>query len=154
MPASACRPCCCCVPQNYQSGSCSHTDGDSGSPKADDPWWTVDLGQTATVVAVVIRNRVDCCPGNSGGPQQPVIRPSSSRRLSVFVIYMIFTARPSFLYPFCHELYMCDYLFILSEGGGGGGGKSSWCSPEPALSEVSKEGKKNKAVAECMGTRR
>ncbi|XP_063183755.1 uncharacterized protein LOC134512307 [Chroicocephalus ridibundus] len=39
----------------WQRGSCSHT------RREREPWWSVDLGGRRAVVAVVVKNRQDCC---------------------------------------------------------------------------------------------
>ena len=38
----------------YWQGSCSHTN-------VDEPWWSVDLGDSYEVTSVTISNREDCC---------------------------------------------------------------------------------------------
>lgn len=39
----------------WQHGSCSHT------RREREPWWSVDLGGRQAVVAVLVKNRQDCC---------------------------------------------------------------------------------------------
>lgn len=39
----------------WRHGSCTQT------KREREPWWTVDLGQSRAVAAVVVRNRLDCC---------------------------------------------------------------------------------------------
>ncbi|XP_053323904.1 uncharacterized protein LOC128497768 [Spea bombifrons] len=48
---------------NYFIHACAHTNGDHG------PWWRLDLQKSFKIDAVVIVNRMDCCPNRLLGAQ-------------------------------------------------------------------------------------
>ena len=47
--------------QQYQSNSCTHTEG------FNQPWWRLDFGMTKRVSKVEVWNRADCCSDRLSG---------------------------------------------------------------------------------------
>ncbi|XP_029141723.1 fucolectin-5-like [Protobothrops mucrosquamatus] len=48
---------------DWRHGSCSHTLAE------EEPWWSLDLGASYAISAVVVKNRQECCSGRLKGAQ-------------------------------------------------------------------------------------
>ncbi|XP_032078248.1 fucolectin-1-like [Thamnophis elegans] len=48
---------------DWRHGSCSHT------LEEEEPWWSLDLGASYAISAVVVKNRQECCSGRLQGAQ-------------------------------------------------------------------------------------
>ncbi|XP_030324313.1 uncharacterized protein LOC103526233 [Calypte anna] len=94
----------------WAHGSCSRT------LKEMEPWWNVDLGRTQPVVAVVVKNRQDCCWQSLRGAQVHVGDAPGERGRDNPICGVITDAGPGSLSTLCCQGLVGRFISILIPG--------------------------------------
>ncbi|XP_071593081.1 uncharacterized protein [Heliangelus exortis] len=94
----------------WPHGSCSRT------LKEMEPWWNVDLGRAQPVVAVVVKNRQDCCWQSLRGAQVHVGDAPGERGRDNPICGVITDAGPGSLSTLCCQGLVGRFISILIPG--------------------------------------